>query len=88
MNKQTNNLEKATKIAKVVKANTKIPMNLEEEMVPWRGCKKLERQRVRKLGKRVMSLMTKVLTSKRSPCSHLKPGCVVCKHGLGLMLTQ
>ncbi|KAG2241199.1 hypothetical protein Bca52824_096817 [Brassica carinata] len=66
MNNQTHNLEKATKIAKVVKANTKIPMNLEEEMVPWRGCKKLERQRVRKLGKRVLS---KVLTSKRSPCS-------------------
>ncbi|XP_013649011.2 uncharacterized protein LOC106353736 [Brassica napus] len=56
--------------------------DLDEELVPRSVCKKLGRQRMRKLGKRAIA---KVLTSKTSPYSHLKPGCVRGKHGgLGL----
>ncbi|KAH0940711.1 hypothetical protein HID58_000348, partial [Brassica napus] len=54
----------------------------DHELVPRSVCKKLGRQRMRKLGKRAIA---KVLTSKTSPYSHLKPGCVRGKHGgLGL----
>lgn len=51
--------------------------DLDEELVPRSVCKKLGRQRMRKLGKRAIA---KVLTSKTSPY-----GCVRGKHGgLGL----
>ncbi|KAJ0252116.1 Prostatic spermine-binding-like protein [Hirschfeldia incana] len=57
--------------------------DLDEELVPRSVCKKLGRQRMRKLGKRAIA--AKVLTSKTSPYSHLKPGCFRgSKHGLGL----
>lgn len=59
--------------------------DLDEELVPRSVCKKLGRQRMRKLGKRAIA---KVLTSKTktmsSPYSHLKPGCIRGKNGLGL----
>ncbi|KAF8112268.1 hypothetical protein N665_0065s0050 [Sinapis alba] len=60
--------------------------DLDEELVPRSVCKKLGRQRMRKLGKRAIA---KVLTStKTSPYAHLKPpGCIRGKHGgLGLKL--
>ncbi|CAH2076801.1 unnamed protein product [Thlaspi arvense] len=50
--------------------------DLEEELVPRSVCKKLGRQRMRKLGKRAIA--------KTSPYSHLKHGCVRGKYGLGM----
>ncbi|XP_010530812.1 PREDICTED: uncharacterized protein LOC104807296 [Tarenaya hassleriana] len=55
--------------------------DLDDELVPRSVSGKLGRQRMRKLGKRAFS---KVFTSKTSPYSHLKPGCVRGKHGLGM----
>ncbi|CAH8380075.1 unnamed protein product [Eruca vesicaria subsp. sativa] len=56
--------------------------DLDDELVPRSVCKKLGRQRMRKLGKRAIA---KVLTSKTSPYAHLKPGSIRGKHGgLGL----
>ncbi|ESQ53656.1 hypothetical protein EUTSA_v10026183mg [Eutrema salsugineum] len=55
--------------------------DLEEELVPRNVCKKLGRQRMRKLGKRAVA---KAFTSKTFPYSYLKHGCVRGKHGLGM----
>ncbi|KAG2243497.1 hypothetical protein Bca4012_022091 [Brassica carinata] len=56
--------------------------DLDEELVPRSVCKKLGRQRMRKLGKRAIAKV--LVTSKTSPYSHLKPGCIRGKNGLGL----
>lgn len=53
--------------------------DLDDELVPWSACKKLGRQRMRKLGKRAIAK-----ASKTSKYSHLKAGIVRGKHGLGL----
>uniref|UniRef100_A0A1J3DZL1 Uncharacterized protein n=1 Tax=Noccaea caerulescens TaxID=107243 RepID=A0A1J3DZL1_NOCCA len=53
--------------------------DLDDELVPRSACKKLGRQRMRKLGKRAIAK-----AAKTSPYSHLKAGIVRGKHGLGL----
>ncbi|KAL1192302.1 hypothetical protein V5N11_020245 [Cardamine amara subsp. amara] len=53
----------------------------DELMIPRSLSKKVKKERIRKLGKRVSA---KVRNSKRSPYSHLKPGCVHGKHGFGI----
>ncbi|CAL9228002.1 unnamed protein product [Arabidopsis halleri] len=56
--------------------------DLDEELVPRSVNKKVGRQRMRKVGKRAIA---KVYASKKmSPFSHLKPGSVRGKHGLGM----
>ncbi|KAB2635540.1 hypothetical protein D8674_026074 [Pyrus ussuriensis x Pyrus communis] len=54
---------------------------LDDELVPLSVSDKLGRQRMRKLGKRMLPKMNK---SKRSPYMVARPGCVRGKHGLGL----
>nr|XP_043621392.1 uncharacterized protein LOC122593102 [Erigeron canadensis] len=55
--------------------------DLDDELVPKWLSNKFERQRMRKLGKRVYPKMKK---SKRMVNQYNKPGCVHGKHGLGL----
>ena len=54
---------------------------LDDELVPWNVSGRLERQRMRKLGKRVFAKMSH---SKRNPYRFVKPGCVHGKHGHGI----
>ncbi|CAA7019878.1 unnamed protein product [Microthlaspi erraticum] len=56
--------------------------DLDDELVPRSACKKLGRQRMRKLGKRAIAKASK--TSKTSPYAHLKAGIVRGKHGIGM----
>ncbi|KAL8238224.1 hypothetical protein R6Q59_019305 [Mikania micrantha] len=55
-------------------------LDLDDELVPKWLNNKFERQRMRKLGKRVYPKMKK---SKRLAYMYSKPGCVHGKHGLG-----
>ncbi|KAI7741016.1 hypothetical protein M8C21_020123, partial [Ambrosia artemisiifolia] len=55
--------------------------DLDDELVPKWLNNKFERQRMRKLGKRVYPKMKK---SKRLVNQYSKPGCVHGKHGLGM----
>ncbi|KAM1030610.1 hypothetical protein ACFX13_035213 [Malus domestica] len=54
---------------------------LDDELVPLSVSDKLGRQRMRKLGKRMLPKMNK---SKRSPYMVARAGCIRGKHGLGL----
>jgi hypothetical protein len=56
--------------------------DLDDELVPRSACKKLGRQRMRKLGKRAIAKASKA--SKTSPYAHLKAGIVRGKHGIGM----
>jgi hypothetical protein len=55
--------------------------DLDDELVPRSACKKLGRQRMRKLGKRAIAKASK---TKTSPYSHLKAGIVRGKHGIAM----
>ncbi|KAK1423906.1 hypothetical protein QVD17_19216 [Tagetes erecta] len=56
-------------------------LDLDDELVPKWLNNKFERQRMRKLGKKVYPKMKK---SKRLVNQYNKPGCVHGKHGLGM----
>ncbi|XP_076940894.1 uncharacterized protein LOC143610250 [Bidens hawaiensis] len=58
-----------------------LDLDLDDELVPKWLNNKFERQRMRKLGKKVYPKMKK---SKRLVCQYNKPGCVHGKHGLGM----
>ncbi|XP_076934560.1 uncharacterized protein LOC143600894 [Bidens hawaiensis] len=61
--------------------NLGLDLDLDDELVPKWLNNKFERQRMRKLGKKVYPKMKK---SKRLVCQYNKPGCVHGKHGLGM----
>lgn len=56
-------------------------VDLDDELVPWGLIDRLDRGRMRKLGKRSYAKMGK---AKRVAFTFDRPGCVHGKHGLGL----